>query len=525
MKFWGSAPLVRLKPDSSWKEEYIHRSRLTKFWEANRRQKGWYHVGQQIGQPTDGLVWFGKDGKLRMALVSQKGLLMASFSSQRNLKRAVSYFSCTSDSNLTTCFSPYNIILSLLPLYLTIFCRDGSMWAVGDTNNRLCIYSVSMSHGGSNALTREVMLDPFRHQETLSHIQWTEEGLFVICHGLSSSSFFIFKSIEAAPLKASFDGYIGSFTEYLIFDDKDCFWLDGNRLYSVKDISGLADYPISYIFKISKTKLIIIPKANSIEWQTLDLQANSYERISIPGKSPISCAFAKYYCCEDYSRVLFIDQEGWQWLVTFYGSGSKYSFLRCSQGLHASPIKDVYFGTCVIIILRDQFVAIHDIENFKLLLWQPVQTNNKKSSADSGEPFIKKILCVLESDGILMLQWGGQVQVWNFGKKLMYLNPPIESSSKDSVKVGKKAEVQGILRYEYAEWQQEQRELAAMNMLRDKYNPEGMNEEELLAMALSISLSTAPLDGCHSHESCPSLPPSTDDEELRAVLERSRFEI
>ena len=106
VKFWGSPPLLRLKPDSSWKEEYIHRSRLTKFWEANRRQKGWYHVGQQIGQPTDGLVWFGKDGKLRMALVSQRGLLMASFSSQRNLKRAVSYFSFTSDSSRTTCFSP-----------------------------------------------------------------------------------------------------------------------------------------------------------------------------------------------------------------------------------------------------------------------------------------------------------------------------------------------------------------------------------------------------------------------------------
>jgi len=373
-----------------------------------------------------------------------------------------------------------------------------------------------MSHGGSNALMKETMLEPYRSQETLSHIQWTEEGLFVICHGLSSSTFFIFDSIEAAPFKASFDGHIGSFTEYLIFDDMDCIWLDGNRLFSTKELSGLPDYPISYIFKISRTKLLIIPEVDSTEWHVLDLQTNSYDRIRVPGKSPITCAFAKYYR-EDYCRLLFIDQEGWQWLVTFYETGSKYAFLRCSQGLHASPIKDVFFGTCVIMILRDQFVAIHDIENFKLLLWQPVQTHHKKCSSEGpNEIFIKRILCVLESDGILMLQWGGQVQVWNFGKNLLYLNPPTESN-KEGTKMGKKAEVQGILRYEYSEWQQEQRELAAMNVLRDKFNPEGMNEEEMLAMALSLSISTDPLDA--------GLPPSTDDEELRAVLERSRFEI
>lgn len=389
------------------------------------------------------------------------------------------------------------------------------MWAVGNNLNKVTIYSVPMSHGGSNAQLMELSLET-TDQERLSRIEWTQDGLICICQCLNSTSINFRSSIETQLKCFRIYEYVSEFKDIEIVDGE-FYWIDRNVLKSTS--SSFTDMnQIRSIFKISEIHILVITESS--EWLLFNVGDHSSKPLQRPNNAPIDSIYGKFYR-QGFCRILYTDNEGWQWMATIKSCGD-YSFVRCSQGLHATKIIDVVFTTAIVVIMRESVLAIHDIETMRLLQWQPVKAMHKTSS---DELFTKRILHVWEEEGLLLFNWGANsMQIWNYGRSMKCLCPPERQQSK--AQSGKKAdEVQKLMRYEYAEWEEEQRETAELERLRNRLNPEGMDEEELLALAISLSLSTAPLDNLHSSRDSLDETVNTEDEELRAVLERSRFEV
>jgi hypothetical protein len=154
---------------------------------------------------------------------------------------------------------------------------------------------------------------------------------------------------------------------------------------------------------------------------------------------------------------------------------------------------------------------------------------------DTETGVLKGILdCSLE-DGALLLKWGRQcVQVWNFGHPLAALKLEQRHGTHGSTGVSngvlKRKEVQETIARGYREWREEQAEAEFLEGIRQKYNPEGLGEDELLAQALSLSLASAHASDILRNADADDEDEDGDggeasmDEDLRRALELSLIE-
>lgn len=462
---------------------------------AARRQKTHCHV-DQLGDLADGHLWRAKDGRLRIALVSPEGLLTATFEGGSKLNRAVSYFDRACKSISASSFEHVSSSL-------TVGYQDGTVE----------IFTNATLGGFSRLAEWKVELGP---RVTFERIAWLDpRTLIFVGSGLEETSFHLWDAQEGKQL---FEHRVERFSRHLqrIYQvPNHLFWLDSGTLHSSKpDFISIDSIVDAFPFAINE--LLLIKKDG--EWLRLRSDG-SIETLKIPGKSPFVKGYA--HSTDACTRMLYVDEEGWQWLVISRPE-SEHEFIRFQQGLHESEIADVYFGQAVLIILRVGILAVHDTTSMRLLLWQPVAQQKKQEAREQGEGqrTCKRLLHVIEEDGLILLQWGPRnVQVWNYGRAMACLQEPTRSLSKGT---GRKSSLTQLVRNEYAEWRAEQDEQAEMERLRCRHNPAGLSEEELLAMALSLSMA----DGVLSSSSTSSFQEiSTDDEELRRVLEMSRYDI
>lgn len=267
--------------------------------------------------------------------------------------------------------------------------------------------------------------------------------------------------------------------------------------------------PVKRLFRLSEDYVLAVGMAN----ETFVIGVDAAEACHVL-RLPRDVEFERGFCSEDegYSRLVFEDTSGVLWLAIFSLGPSvrevtvRYIQLRC--WVHDSAIEDVWFSPVMFVVLHPRSVSLHDAINGRLLQAHKVPSYVRGYAKDGGavqrpidEPdteaaSMKRILdCSLE-DGTLLLKWGRQcVQVWSFGHPLAVLKLEQRHGTQGSTNANsgilKKKEVQETIARGYQEWREEQAEAEFLEGIRQKYNPEGLGEDELLAQALSLSLASA----------------------------------
>ncbi len=455
----------------------------------------------QLSQLTDATICKAKDGKLRLSAVSQSAHLMAIIETGCRLNRSVQYLSDMASSSETTLFSPYKNNCYILPDF---FGRDKLFLLLGTRSGLVEIYHNPTLSKYVKCGEIQVDLDP---RLDLTRLKWINNDHFITISGsLEMARVSLWTANSFTMIRQwDIDRYVSEFKDIQIFND--CLvWIENDKLRSNSNNISF-DEPIIALFSLSSQFILAVPPGKV--WHMLDTSTESWRTIEIPGSSSFLKGFSKLFHL--HTRIFFLDEEGWQWIACF-DAQHQYEFIRFKSGHHDSQVQDVHICDAVLVILRDSMISVHDIISTRLLILQQIQSN-KRHNTDDRE-FKKRILQVNESDGLLLFQWGpSTVQLWNYGSKMDALNP-LPRIQKQSQK---KNLVYHQMKSEYEDWREGKMEAEALDKLRDRHNPEGMTEEEMIALALSLS--TANLK-CRTSSPMSELSP--EDEELRMILELSK---
>lgn len=479
-------------------------------WTRPRRQLAHCRAAQ-LGPLSDGCLWQQPDGRLRVGALAQNGLLLGLFEAGGRLNRSLHYFAGVR-------LEDGGARLSRSKQLLAVVRADG-------------VVEVQRRRAGSFVATQPpTELGRAGEQVALATrwLDWVDEGrLLVVAQVYDEvrmtlwdvATRQVLRVHECAALALRSVAVLGT----------DLFWLpSGAVLRSSRPEAALDD--VRALFKLSEGLLLAVRGGR--EWTLVGCVGGRLEMVpvGVPGSADFVHGFAHAYA--GHGRVLYVDSAGWQWLATFGTAGAGAAgvparFIRFSEGLHQTPIEDVWFGRAVVVVLRATSVAVHDSASMRLLEFRSVQSRprHQQARADAEAeaqhgPFTKRLLQVDEEHGWLLVQWGASsIQVWNYGAPLAGLEPAARAAGRPQP--SRKALGQQI-RSEYADWRAEKDEELALERLRERLNPAGLDEEELVAMAMALSATLSPDAGQHSHGSAGDA--ASDDEELRLVLERSRLE-
>lgn len=320
------------------------------------------------------------------------------------------------------------------------------------------------------------------------------------------------------------------------------FWVETERKRLGSSIPRFQyGEPVKRLYRLSEDYALAIGMAN--ETFVIGVDANEACHVL---RLPKDVEFERGFCKEEdgHARLVFEDTAGVLWLA-FYRLGPstrhlsvKYIQLKC--WVHDSAIEDVWFSPVLFVILHPRSLSLHDAINGRLLQSHKVPSYVRGYAKDGGavqrpieEPAaldsMKRILdCSLE-DGTVLLKWGRQgIQLWNFGKPLVALKLEKSGGQGNNTNstngVLKKKEVQWTIASGYQEWREERADEEFLEGIRQKYNPEGLCEDEMIAQALSLSLASIPNDGGHDSRGHSEDGGSVIDEDLRRALELSLLE-
>lgn len=482
----------------------------------SRRQRVHSRI-EQLDPLQDGCLLLANDGKLKISMVSQAGLLIGTYEAGGKLTRSISYFSGVPAYDTTVFFSQDRRLLA-------IGHENGQIQLLGTGRPANCEELITFSSLPTSLMSGSTFA-------TLCHLQWLDQRTILTLNRPRFDWILSVIDTVTAECKASYtlpyqneSPLEGKAPAEFFYADSRFFWLHSGDFIGSDSAQPLYKDVLAVHYLGASHFLVI----KSDCWHVINVKGECVSTLN-QNRSPYAKGFSKPNL-SGITRLLYVDAEGWQWLVIFKSDGLVVEFYRFTQGIHDSTIQDVYFGRAIIVILRDTVMAIHDANSLGLVLWQPVYNDRKRKRRDSDDSTrhveditpAKRLLHVLEEQAMVLFKWGHDyVQVWNFGRRLACLTP--SPPPKAIPKATKKAETQWVMQSEYAEWQEERQEQAQLERLRLRHNPDGMTEAELIALATAMSLTGRKGSPAASLSSFHEL--TTDDEELRRVLELSRYDM